>query len=364
MKEALVGSERLSESRPMLCLEEDRVDLWFVRSEECLCDRLLEQYRQLMDEEEQQHWLRYRVEGKRREHLISRALVRTVLSHYLPVHPALWRFTRTPTGKPSIAWASTWQNQQTPRCAFPAPPSMSGETQQNTGCPVLENISPTGPSLSRVCCEELGRIVHQKKAFLEPPGWTPADPPPLELNLSHTDGLILCAVSCRAAVGVDVEETTRSVEFLPLARRFFAPCETAFLEALPPDRLSEAFYRLWTLKEAYLKARGSGLGIPLEGFSFQWPPGEFSQKTSEEKLPSALDAPVQDAGENAPQLVVFFPELGNPADWQFRELRLEERFQVALAVRLPSTTPLRLTLRNTIPLRSHNVVELSSTKRK
>lgn len=90
----------------------------------------------------------------------------------------------------------------------------------------------------------------------------------LRFNLSNTSGLVALAVARDLEIGLDVEDTTRDVEILDLADRFFAPDEAAALRALPPDAQRGRFFRLWTLKESYLKARGAGLSLPLGLFSF------------------------------------------------------------------------------------------------
>ena len=83
-----------------------------------------------------------------------------------------------------------------------------------------------------------------------------------QFSLSHTKGLVACAVSDRA-VGVDVEHERPCHE--ALARRFFTREEQRFLQASSaPDR---DFTMLWTLKESYVKALGLGLRQPLNSFS-------------------------------------------------------------------------------------------------
>lgn len=81
----------------------------------------------------------------------------------------------------------------------------------------------------------------------------------LHFNLSHTDHEMLCAISREHAVGIDLEDTRREVEILPLAESFFAPEEVAALRAASGDEQRSLFFRLWTCKEAYLKARGWGV---------------------------------------------------------------------------------------------------------
>jgi 4'-phosphopantetheinyl transferase len=94
--------------------------------------------------------------------------------------------------------------------------------------------------------------------------------PPLRFNLSHTAGLVACAVALDRDVGVDVEHLWPPTFDIGLARHHFAPAEVAGLEALPPEARRAGFFALWTLKEAYIKARGLGLALPLERFAFDF----------------------------------------------------------------------------------------------
>lgn len=90
----------------------------------------------------------------------------------------------------------------------------------------------------------------------------------LHFNVSNSDKLVVCLVAQGAEVGVDVEPCARAAEILKLAGRVFSPSEQAQLQALGhAERLDRAL-SLWTLKEAYIKARGMGLALPLDGFSF------------------------------------------------------------------------------------------------
>src|SRR5690606_33310169 len=92
---------------------------------------------------------------------------------------------------------------------------------------------------------------------------------PLVFNLSHTDGLIACAVSRGREVGVDVEWLDRRGGDIDVADRFFSRYEVQALYAQPPERRRDRFFRYWTLKESYIKARGMGLALPLDRFSFE-----------------------------------------------------------------------------------------------
>lgn len=93
-------------------------------------------------------------------------------------------------------------------------------------------------------------------------------PLPLRFNLSHTKGLIICAVTLEDDIGCDVENTTRNNDVLSIANRFFSPSETKELFSLPEEYQRDRFFDYWTLKESYIKAWGLGLAIPLKDFSF------------------------------------------------------------------------------------------------
>jgi 4'-phosphopantetheinyl transferase len=85
-------------------------------------------------------------------------------------------------------------------------------------------------------------------------------------NVSHTDGLALLAFAQRRRVGIDVEKIRSLPDALKLARRFFSDRERQQLEDVPEQELPAAFFRCWSRKEAYIKARGEGLSLPLHQF--------------------------------------------------------------------------------------------------
>jgi 4'-phosphopantetheinyl transferase len=102
-----------------------------------------------------------------------------------------------------------------------------------------------------------------------------ADESKLRFNLTHSHGLALLAVTRGREIGVDVErlrEMEREGE--PLAERFFSPREAAVLRSLPTRLRREAFFRCWTSKEAYIKAHGMGLSLPLDQFDVSLHPDE------------------------------------------------------------------------------------------
>ena len=87
-------------------------------------------------------------------------------------------------------------------------------------------------------------------------------------SLSHTRGMVACAVTDGADVGVDVECVDREVDAAEIAARFFAPAEAAHLMQLDADARRDRFFDLWTLKEALVKALGGGMAMSLSLLAF------------------------------------------------------------------------------------------------
>jgi len=96
----------------------------------------------------------------------------------------------------------------------------------------------------------------------------------VQFNLSRTGDGVLVGFSRGPDIGVDVERVKDGYTGEEIAGKFFAPSETAALTALPESSRSEAFFRVWTAKEAYLKARGDGLAFPLDAFAVTVDAGE------------------------------------------------------------------------------------------
>lgn len=103
-------------------------------------------------------------------------------------------------------------------------------------------------------------------------------PPPthkmLNFNVSHSQGLALYAITRNRQVGIDVEYIRPVPEIKEIAQRFFSAQENAVLRGLPETVKLEAFFNCWTRKEAYIKARGEGLSLPLDQFDVSLAPGE------------------------------------------------------------------------------------------
>jgi 4'-phosphopantetheinyl transferase len=93
------------------------------------------------------------------------------------------------------------------------------------------------------------------------------DLPDLRFNVSHTGDVAMYAIALEGEVGIDIEATRREVDVSGVARQAFSPRERDVLAALGPDARRDAFFRIWTRKEAYVKARGEGLSYPTQSFT-------------------------------------------------------------------------------------------------
>jgi 4'-phosphopantetheinyl transferase len=131
--------------------------------------------------------------------------------------------------------------------------------------------------------------------------------PDLHFSLSHTRGLAACAVGRPYALGIDAE-AWRVPAPIELAARYFAPAEALLVAEEPAE--PSTFYRLWTLKEAYLKATGQGLAAPLDSFALSLNP-----------VAIAVAAP------------------DSAAAWHFAEFRPGPAHSLALAVQSPGPIP-------------------------
>jgi 4'-phosphopantetheinyl transferase len=182
----------------------ENIDVWLAFHDETADPHLHAEYRALLTPAERDQEQRFHFHDDRRRYLVTRAMVRTVLSRYLDVNPEDLRFASNRYGRPEIG---------------------------NTGC------------------EKCG----------------------LRFNISHTRGLIAIGVTQHRELGVDVENVHARPVSIDIAERFFADTEVAELATVPPEHRQDRFFEYWTFKESYIKARGMGLSLPLEQFSFDYP---------------------------------------------------------------------------------------------
>jgi 4'-phosphopantetheinyl transferase len=117
-----------------------------------------------------------------------------------------------------------------------------------------------------------------------PQGKPTADPEicssTLQFNLSHSNGLAVYAFAHGRGLGIDVERVRPELAGEEIAERFFGPRELAELRALSPQLRAEGFFLCWTRKEAYVKAHGAGLNLPLDTFVVSLTPGRPAELES------------------------------------------------------------------------------------
>jgi 4'-phosphopantetheinyl transferase len=141
----------------------------------------------------------------------------------------------------------------------------------------------------------------------------------LRFNLSHSDGVVACVVSSHHEIGVDLERIGRRVP-LEVAESHFAASELDDLRTVPRDEQPRRFLEYWTLKEAYMKARGAGLSLPLRQCAF-------------------------DLSRPARPIVRFSPGLDDDAAaWQFERVLIGEHL-AAVAARRGATPVMTLSVR-------------------
>ncbi|CAK9143533.1 unnamed protein product [Ilex paraguariensis] len=176
------------------------------------------------------------------------------------------------------------------------------------------------------------------------------NPPPLHFNLSHTSSLIACGVTLDSQIGIDVEEKQRKTKnnILAFARRYFSCYEVELLTAISDLEVQrQEFIKLWTLKEAYVKALGRGFsGAPFKTFAIQFratktgnlhPSGNLKFMASEIVVESFDDSTIL------------------TSNWQFALLELAGSHYAAICTEMDGTpgkykAPIKLTVWKTIPL--------------
>ncbi len=102
----------------------------------------------------------------------------------------------------------------------------------------------------------------------------------LQFNVAHSHGVALYAFTYRRAIGVDVELVRHLEDMVQLARLVCSPRELTVFLALPPEQQANWFFKMWTRKEAIVKATGDGLAQPLQELDVSSPPGDFGTSVS------------------------------------------------------------------------------------
>jgi 4'-phosphopantetheinyl transferase len=218
-------------------------------------EHLLAIYRSLLTPQERLRHNQFRFERDQRQYLVTRALVRGVLSQHAGVPPEEFVFGTNPWGKPEIR---------------------------------------------------------------QPHGL------PLRFNAANTRGMVACVAALAHDVGVDVEDTTRLVPVIDIAKHCFSKMEVEELHALPAHLRRERFFDYWTLKEAYVKGRGMGFSMPLHKFTIE-------------------------VGQMPGPTVVVDPDIDDGARWQLSLTSPTARHRLSSAICLCDGPPLTLLLQSVVP---------------
>ena len=88
----------------------------------------------------------------------------------------------------------------------------------------------------------------------------------IQFNLSHSQAVGLLAISRERSLGIDIEWMNPATSVMEICERFFSECEISTLRKLPENEKLAGFFQCWTRKEAFIKAVGEGLSIPLDSF--------------------------------------------------------------------------------------------------
>jgi 4'-phosphopantetheinyl transferase len=155
----------------------------------------------------------------------------------------------------------------------------------------------------------------------------------LSFNISHTRSLVVLGVARGRALGVDVENVRTRVVSTDIANRFFSATEAAALRRAPPNEQQDRFFEYWTFKESYIKARGMGLSIPLDKFSFAYPNAHAVE-------------------------IAIHPELEDHAGrWQFWQLRPAPDYFLAVCAERIGPLPPSIVLRKVVSMDAEEILE-------
>jgi 4'-phosphopantetheinyl transferase len=255
---------------PRETLAPHEVHLWCAPVPPQIDPALWARYEALLNDEERARLWRFHFDKDRRRFLVTRALVRTVLSRHAGIAPAAWQFAPNAHGRPAIA-------------------------------------NPE-PEAQRLC-----------------------------FNLTHSNTLVVLGLTAGREIGIDTESTDRDAP-LEVADRYFSERESQALRALPPDDQPARFWDLWTFKESYIKARGMGLALPLDGFSYRF------------DAPGHVD-------------IGFEPKItDDPARWALWQFRPDATHLLAVCLE-HRTQPTAFVLREVQPMLSERRLDDTPTRR-
>jgi 4'-phosphopantetheinyl transferase len=256
--------------RGKIKISPNEIHIWYAQDQLIDDPALLYHYRACLSDDERRIQQRFFFSKDRHQYLITRVMVRNVLSLYSDsVAPHEWVFEKNNYGKPFV------------------------------------------------------------KNFL--------NCPPLNFNVSHTEKMTIFAVTLVGDIGVDIELLKRGLFNIDLAKSVFTDREFSKFGSLLEEELKEAyFFDVWTLKEAYIKARGMGLTIPLRHISFSFP--------NENAVEIAFDKELNDRSEN----------------WKIYCLKVNETHKISLAVKTStSTKAFRISVREIMPFKKINFAAFS-----
>jgi len=241
-------------------IDAHEVHVWHLLAERVADSPIMDAALALLSPDERTRMARYRHEADRLLYLLSRGLMRTVLSSYLGCSCDSIRYASNAHGKPILDGAT---------------------------------------------------VAHASGSLLH-------------FNLTHSNGAIALAITRDREVGIDIESRHRAVEYLLLAERFFATEEARHLQSLQEEQRREAFFAIWTLKEAFVKGIGRGLSFPLDAFCFEL---EMSRLIAFKPLADFVSS-----------------------DWHFQQFDLGEQHCGAIAVQSAGGTK--------VPIRFHDWCEV------
>jgi 4'-phosphopantetheinyl transferase len=176
---------------------------------------------------------------------------------------------------------------------------------------LLSTLVDISPSEWRFSASPLG-----KPEVILPEGF-----PCLRINLAHTKGMVVAALTIDHDIGVDVECLDRKGNYLDLSKTVFTAEEQAILKATSGKEKQALFMTFWTLKEAYIKAIGKGLSLPLDSFHYSLNPLEIHFKAARDNTP-----------------------LDDPKQWRLQQFQPGDRHMAALAVHHPQPENLAVSM--------------------